>query len=75
VAGDASDEHLPPNHNCCVGEMVRVRVRQEVPSSNLIRRTCVTVHVLAMLDIYFVSVKYVFVSLKLMCVFLKFLKI
>jgi hypothetical protein len=35
----------------------------------------VTVRVLAMLEIYFVSVKYVFVSIKLMCVFVKFLKI
>jgi hypothetical protein len=41
----------------------------------LFRGKAVTVHVLAMLDIYFVSVKYVFVSLKLMCVFVKFLKI
>jgi hypothetical protein len=35
----------------------------------------VTVHVLAMLDIYIVSVKYVFVSIKLMCVCVKLLKI
>jgi hypothetical protein len=35
----------------------------------------VTVHVLAMLDIYFVSVKYVFVSVKLVCVYVKLLKI
>jgi hypothetical protein len=35
----------------------------------------VTVRVLEMLDIYFVSVKYVLVSVKLMCVCVKFLKI
>jgi hypothetical protein len=35
----------------------------------------VTVHVLAMLEIYFVSVNYVFVSIKLMCVCVKLLKI
>jgi hypothetical protein len=35
----------------------------------------VTVHVLVMLDIYFVSVKYVLVSVKLMCVYVKLLKI
>jgi hypothetical protein len=34
-----------------------------------------TVHVLVMLDIYFVSVKYVLVSVKLVCVYVKFLKI
>jgi hypothetical protein len=34
----------------------------------------VTVHELAMLDIYFVSVKYVLVSVKLMCVYVKLLK-
>jgi hypothetical protein len=38
-------------------------------------RTAVTVRVLAMLEIYFVSVNYVFVSIKLMCVCVKFLKI
>jgi hypothetical protein len=35
----------------------------------------VTVHVFAMLGIYFVSVKYMFVSIKLVCVCVKFLKI
>jgi hypothetical protein len=35
----------------------------------------VTVHVLVMLDIYFASVKYVPVSVKLMCVYVKLLKI
>jgi hypothetical protein len=35
----------------------------------------VTVRVLVMLDIYFVSVKYVLVSVKLMCVYVKLLKI
>jgi hypothetical protein len=35
----------------------------------------VTVRVLAILEIYFVSVKYVFVCIKLMCVYVKFLKI
>jgi hypothetical protein len=35
----------------------------------------VTVRVLAMLDIYFFSVKYVFVSINLMCVYVKLLKI
>jgi hypothetical protein len=35
----------------------------------------VTVRVLVMLDLYFVSVKYVFVRIKLMCVFVKFLKV
>jgi hypothetical protein len=35
----------------------------------------VTVRVLAMLEIYFVSVNYVFVSIKLMCVCVKLLKI
>jgi hypothetical protein len=34
----------------------------------------VTVHVLVMLDIYFVSVKYVLVSVKLVCVYMKLLK-
>jgi hypothetical protein len=34
----------------------------------------VTVRVLVMLDIYFVSVKYVFVSVKLMSVYVKLLK-
>jgi hypothetical protein len=36
---------------------------------------CVTVRVLVMLDIYFVSVKYVFVSIKLVRVCVKLLKI
>jgi hypothetical protein len=35
----------------------------------------VTVRVFAMLEIYFVSVNYVFVSMKLMCVCVKLLKI
>jgi hypothetical protein len=35
----------------------------------------VTVHVFAMLGKYFVSVKYVFVCIKLMCVYVKLLKI
>jgi hypothetical protein len=35
----------------------------------------VTVRVFVMLDIYIVSVKYVFVSIKLMCVGVKLLKI
>jgi hypothetical protein len=35
----------------------------------------VTVHALVMLDIYFDSVKYVFVSVKLVCVYVKLLKI
>jgi hypothetical protein len=35
----------------------------------------VTVRVLAMLDIYFVSVKYVFDSVKHVCVYVKLLKI
>jgi hypothetical protein len=35
----------------------------------------VTVHVLVMLDIYFVRVKYVFVCIKLMCAYVKLLKI
>jgi hypothetical protein len=35
----------------------------------------VTVRVLVMLDMYFVSVKYVFDSIKLMCVCVKLLKI
>jgi hypothetical protein len=35
----------------------------------------VTVCVLVMLAIYFVSAKYVFVSVKLMCVYVKLLKI
>jgi hypothetical protein len=35
----------------------------------------VTVHVLAMLDVYFVSVKYVFVSVELVYVYVKLLKI
>jgi hypothetical protein len=35
----------------------------------------VTIRVLAMLEIYFVSVNYVFVSIKLVCVYVKFLKI
>jgi hypothetical protein len=35
----------------------------------------VTVHVFAMLGKYFVSVKYVFVCIKLMCVYGKLLKI
>jgi hypothetical protein len=35
----------------------------------------VTVRVLVMLDMYFVSVKYVFDSIKLMCVSVKLLKI
>jgi hypothetical protein len=35
----------------------------------------VTVHVLVMLDIYFVSVKYVLVSVNFMCVYVKLLKI
>jgi hypothetical protein len=35
----------------------------------------VTVHELVMLDIYFVSVKYVSVSVKLVYVYVKFLKI
>jgi hypothetical protein len=35
----------------------------------------VTIHVLAMLEIYFVSVNYVFVSIKLMCVCVKLSKI
>jgi hypothetical protein len=35
----------------------------------------VTVRVLVMLDIYFDSVKYVFVSVKLVCVYVKLLKI
>jgi hypothetical protein len=34
----------------------------------------VTVRVFAMLEIYFVSVNYVFVSMKLMCVCVKLLK-
>jgi hypothetical protein len=34
----------------------------------------VTVHELVMLDIYFVSVKYVLVSVKLMCAYVKLLK-
>jgi hypothetical protein len=39
------------------------------------RTGSVTVRVLVMLDLYFVSVKYVFVRIKLMCVFVKFLKV
>jgi hypothetical protein len=39
------------------------------------REEHVTVRVLAILEIYFVSVKYVFVCIKLMCVYVKFLKI
>jgi hypothetical protein len=39
------------------------------------KRVGVTVRVLEMLDIYFVSVKYVLVSVKLMCVYVKLLKI
>jgi hypothetical protein len=35
----------------------------------------VTVRVLVMLEIYFVSVKNVFVCIKLMCVYVKLLKI
>jgi hypothetical protein len=35
----------------------------------------VTVRVLVILDIYFFSVKYVFVCIKLVCVFVKLLKI
>jgi hypothetical protein len=35
----------------------------------------VTVRVLVMLDIYFVRVKYVFVCIKLMCAYVKLLKI
>jgi hypothetical protein len=35
----------------------------------------VTVRVLVMLNIYFDSVKYVFVSVKLVCVYVKLLKI
>jgi hypothetical protein len=35
----------------------------------------VTVRVFVMLDIYFVSVKYVFACIKLVCVCVKFLKI
>jgi uncharacterized membrane protein YjgN (DUF898 family) len=38
-------------------------------------RYSVTVRVLVMLDIYFVSVKYVLISVKLMCVYVKLLKI
>jgi hypothetical protein len=37
--------------------------------------TFVTVHVFTMLGKYFVSVKYVFVCVKLMCVYVKLLKI
>jgi hypothetical protein len=39
------------------------------------RDASVIVRVLVMLDIYFVSVKYVLVSVKLMCVYVKLLKI
>jgi hypothetical protein len=35
----------------------------------------VTVRVLVMLDTYFVSVKYMFVCIKLMCIYVKLLKI
>jgi hypothetical protein len=35
----------------------------------------VTVRVFVMLGIYFVNVKYIFVCIKLMCVYVKFLKI
>jgi hypothetical protein len=41
----------------------------------LFRGEDVTVRVFVMLDIYIVSVKYVFVSIKLMCVGVKLLKI
>jgi hypothetical protein len=44
-------------------------------SADLAKSFIVTVHVLVMLDIYFVSVKYVLVSVKLVCVYVKFLKI
>jgi hypothetical protein len=39
------------------------------------RVSAVTVRVLVMLDLYFVSVKYVFVCIKLICVYVKLLKI
>jgi hypothetical protein len=35
----------------------------------------VTVHILVMLDLNFVSVKYMFVCIKLICVYVKLLKI
>jgi hypothetical protein len=44
-------------------------------SSGIDKYVTVTVRVLAMLEIYFVSVNYVFVSIKLMYVHVKLLKI
>jgi hypothetical protein len=45
------------------------------PSGRRRRPAPVTVHVFVMLVIYFVSVKYLFVCIKLMCVYVKFLQI
>jgi hypothetical protein len=50
-------------------------VSSESRDQILFRGKAVTVRVLAMLEIYFVSVNYVFVSIKLMCVCVKLLKI
>jgi hypothetical protein len=51
------------------------REKRRKGSGRVVRADGVIVRVLVMLDMYFVSVKYVFDSIKLMCVCVKLLKI
>jgi hypothetical protein len=60
---------------CVEVVLLRARGRRLWRCSELSTTASVTVHVFAMLGKYFVSVKYVFVCIKLMCVYVKLLKI
>jgi hypothetical protein len=70
---------VEPSPRACKLEESRLlpvhKPRRELVNAVLWERGPVTIHVLVMLDIYFVSVKYVLVSVKLMYVYVKLLKI